>query len=120
MRYTASPFCWRRSRLLVETMRDAVVVPASAIQRGPQGSFVYVVKADKTATVRPVTVGVTQEGEAAITAGLAAGETVVADGAERLREGSQVEVKSPNGPKGVGGPNASRGQKESPPSTKGR
>jgi len=84
------------ARLLVEVKREAVVVPASAIQRGPQGAFVYVVKADSTVAVRPVTVGETQAGEAAITAGLEAGESVVVDGAERLRDGSKVELKGRN------------------------
>lgn len=86
------------ARLLVETKRDAVIVPASAIQRGPQGSFVYVVKSDQTATVRPVTLGVAEGGDASIAAGLAPGEIVVVDGAERLREGSKVEVKGPGAP----------------------
>jgi len=82
------------ARLLLEVKREAVVVPASAIQRGPQGTFVYVVKADKTVTVRPVTLGVTEGGDTSI-AGVEAGEVIVVDGAERLREGSQVEVKEP-------------------------
>ena len=50
------------ARLLVEVKQDTIVVPAAAIQRGPQGTFVYVVKADKTVALRPVTVGVS-EGE---------------------------------------------------------
>ncbi|HEY6873947.1 MAG TPA: MdtA/MuxA family multidrug efflux RND transporter periplasmic adaptor subunit [Geobacteraceae bacterium] len=102
------------ARLLLEVKRDAVVVPASAIQRGPQGSFVYVVKADRTVTVRPVTLGVTEGGDTAIAAGVEAGELIVVDGAERLREGSTVEVKEPNGAKGSGGE-----RKKSPPLTKG-
>ncbi len=85
------------ARLLVETKRDAVIVPASAVQRGPQGTFVYVVKPDKTAAVRPVTLGVTEGGDTSVAAGLSAGEIVVADGAERLRDGSLVEVKEPGG-----------------------
>jgi multidrug efflux system membrane fusion protein len=84
------------ARLLVEIRREAVVVPASAIQRGPQGTFVYVVKAENTVMLRPVTVGVTQAGDASVTAGLTAGELVVVDGAERLRDGSKVEVKGRN------------------------
>ena len=51
------------ARLLVDTKRGVIVIPAPAIQRGPQGAFVYVVKPDRTATVRPVTVGEIQEGE---------------------------------------------------------
>ena len=81
------------ARLLVEVRHDSVIVPSSAIQRGPQGVFVYVVKADKSVTVRPVTLGVTDGGETAVDAGLVPAELVVSDGAERLHEGSLVEVK---------------------------
>ncbi len=82
------------ARLLVDVRRGAIVVPAPAIQRGPQGTFVYLVKADRTATVRPVTVGEIQGGEASIKTGLSPGELVVVDGAERLREGTRVELKA--------------------------
>ncbi len=82
------------ARLLVAVRRGVTVIPSSAIQRGPQGTFVYVVKADMTAEVRPATVGEIQGGEASIKAGLSPGELVVADGADRLREGARVEVKA--------------------------
>ena len=82
------------ARLLVDVRRGATVVPAPAIQRGPQGSFVYVVKADLIAAVRPVTVGEIQGGEASIKTGLSPGELVVVDGADRLREGTRVELKA--------------------------
>jgi multidrug efflux system membrane fusion protein len=85
------------ARLLVDTRRGVIVIPAPAIQRGPQGTFVYVVRPDRTATVRPVTVGEIQEGEASIKTGLSPGELVVVDGAERLREGVRVELKAPGG-----------------------
>jgi multidrug efflux system membrane fusion protein len=71
-------------------------VSAPAIQQRPQGTFVYVVKADQTAALRPVTVGITQEGNASIISGLSVGELVVVDGADRLRDGSKVEVKDQN------------------------
>src|SRR6185369_8259553 len=79
------------ARLLLETRHDTVIVPSAAIQRGPQGTFVYVVKADKTVELRPVTIGVSQGSDTSVTKGLEPGELVVADGAERLREGSRVE-----------------------------
>lgn len=92
------------ARLLLEVKRQAVLVASSAIQRGPQGTFVYLVKPDNTATVRPVTVGIVQGDDTSIEAGLQAGEVVVADGAERLREGSKVTVKEAGkGPGGRGG-----------------
>ena len=90
------------ARLLVEVRHDSVIVPVSAIQRGPQGVFVYVVKADKSVTVRPVTLGVPEGGETSVDAGLTPGELVVSDGAERLHEGSLVEVKEAGKGRGNG------------------
>jgi multidrug efflux system membrane fusion protein len=81
------------ARLLLEVRRAATVVPAPAIQRGPQGTFVYVVKADRTATVRPINVGEIQGGEASIKTGLSPGELVVVDGQDRLREGTTVDLR---------------------------
>jgi multidrug efflux system membrane fusion protein len=81
------------ARLIIDVKHNALIVPSPAIQRGPQGTFVYVVKEDQTVEMRPVTIGVSQEGNALITAGLSGGEIVVVDGADRLRDGSKVEVK---------------------------
>ena len=85
------------ARLLVDVRREAIVVPASAIQRGPQGTFVYVVKADQSATLRPVNVNEIQGGEASIKTGLSPGELVVVDGQDRLREGTRVELRPQSG-----------------------
>jgi multidrug efflux system membrane fusion protein len=85
------------ARLLLEVRRGATVVPSPAIQRGPQGTFVFLVNADQIATVRPVTVGEIQGGEASIKSGLSPGEVVVVDGADRLREGTRVELKAQSG-----------------------
>ena len=84
------------ARLIIEVKHDVVIVPAPAIQRGPQGTFVYVVKEDQTVALHPVTLGVTQEGNASITSGLSVGDLVVVDGADRLRDGGKVEVKGQN------------------------
>ncbi len=81
------------AKLLIDIKRGTIIVPSAAIQRGPQGAFVYVVKSDHTAQVRPVTVGEVQGGETSINQGLSAGERVVVDGAEKLREGAKVDVK---------------------------
>ncbi|MBI4797908.1 MAG: MdtA/MuxA family multidrug efflux RND transporter periplasmic adaptor subunit [Desulfarculus sp.] len=87
------------ARLLVETLRGAIVVPAAAIQRGPQDTYVFVVKEDQTAAMRKVKLGQTQEGRTVVASGLKPGELVVIDGAERLREGAKVEAKERgNGP----------------------
>jgi len=81
-------------QLLVKTLHDAVIVPAAAVQRGPDnGAFVYVVKADNTVELRDVTVGAQQRDIAAIQDGLAAGERVVIDGVDKLQVGSTVVVR---------------------------
>jgi len=81
------------ARLLIDVKRGVIIVPSSAIQRGPQGMFVYVVTKDNVVNVRPVEVGEMQNGNASINKGLAEGEIVVTDGAERLREGAKVEIR---------------------------
>ncbi len=83
-------------RLLIAVEHDAVTVPSSAIQRSPQGTFVYVVKPDKTVTMQPVTTGLIQSEKASIMAGVKEGDLVVVDGTERLRNGSRVELKAPD------------------------
>jgi membrane fusion protein, multidrug efflux system len=80
------------ARMLVDVRRDATVVPAAAVQRGSRGTFVYIVNADSTVTVRNVRVGPTQGEDVAIDDGIKPGETVVTDGADKLREGATVDV----------------------------
>jgi membrane fusion protein, multidrug efflux system len=82
-------------RMLVQTLDDATLVPSAAIQRGAPGTFVYVVKADQTVTVVPVKLGPVQGETTAIASGVAAGDQVVIDGADKLREGAKVEVITP-------------------------
>jgi len=79
--------------LLIDTKKSVLIIPSAALQRGPQGAYVYAVKPDHTATVRPVVVDEVQGGDASIRSGLAEGDLVVVDGAERLREGARVDVK---------------------------
>ena len=81
------------ARLLVETKRGVVLVPAAAVQRGPQGSFVYVVGADGAIEMRNVTVGPIEAETASIGQGLKAGETVVTEGTDKLQPGMKVAVK---------------------------
>jgi multidrug efflux system membrane fusion protein len=87
-------------QLLLETRKDSLVVPAAAIQRGPQGMYTYVVKADKTVEVRPVDVGFTQNNVACLNSGLEPGESVVTDGQDKLQAGSRVEVRGGGGSQG--------------------
>jgi multidrug efflux system membrane fusion protein len=80
--------------LLVDVAKGAVIVPVAAIQQGPQGSFVFVVKSDQTVTVREVTLGPTQDDNVAIKDGLSVGDVVVVEGADKLKEGSKVTLAS--------------------------
>jgi multidrug efflux system membrane fusion protein len=94
-------------RLLIDTLHDATVVPTSAIQRGAPGTFVYLVNADNTVAVKPVTLGPASGERVAIQAGLAPGDRVVVDGADKLRNGARVVVRSADG--GAGGNGAATG-----------
>ncbi len=81
-------------QLLVDTLHDQVIMPNSAVRRGaPNGvttDFVYLVNADRTVSVHPVTLGVVDGERVAVTQGLAAGDIVVTEGADRLRDGAEV------------------------------
>jgi membrane fusion protein, multidrug efflux system len=82
-------------RLLVEEKHGVTVVPNAAIQRNSQSTYIWVVKADRSVTVRPVTIG-TQEGDKTqIVAGLAPGEEVITDGVDKLQEGTKVTTRAP-------------------------
>jgi multidrug efflux system membrane fusion protein len=81
------------ARLLLDIKHAATVVTAAAVQRGARGSFVYVVKPDGAVESRPVIAGVTDGDDVSIETGLRVGEQVVLDGADRLRDGSKVELK---------------------------
>jgi multidrug efflux system membrane fusion protein len=82
-------------RMVVDTRRDTVMIPSAAVQRGTQGTLVYVVREDSTVALRPVTVGPTEGQLTAIESGLQAGERVITDGVDRIREGARVEVTEP-------------------------
>jgi multidrug efflux system membrane fusion protein len=80
--------------LLVDVDKDAVIIPVAALQQGPQGNFVFVVKSDETVTVRTVTLGATQDDNVAIEDGVSEGDVVVVEGADKLKEGSKVTLSS--------------------------
>jgi multidrug efflux system membrane fusion protein len=84
-------------RMTVDVKRGVILVPAAAIQRGAQGTVVYVVRDDSTVALRQVTVGATEGQDTAVETGLQAGERVVIDGVDRIREGAKVEVTEPGG-----------------------
>ena len=83
-------------QLLQETLQHQIIMPNAAVRRGaPNGvvtTFVYVVKPDRTVQVRPVTLGIVDGERAAVSAGLAAGEMVVTEGGDRLRDGARVQL----------------------------
>jgi multidrug efflux system membrane fusion protein len=81
-------------RMKLDTLKDAIVVPSAAVQRGAQGMFVYVVQPDKTVALRNVKLGPLDGQRQAIAEGLAPGDLVVTDGTDRLRPGAQVDVGS--------------------------
>ena len=89
--YALFPSQFINVRMLLDTLSGATVVPSAAIQRGSSGNFVYVVKPDKTVTIRPVTVGPVEGQNTSIAKGITAGEIVVVDGVDKLREGAKVE-----------------------------
>jgi multidrug efflux system membrane fusion protein len=80
-------------RMLAQTLHDQVLVPVAAIQRSSLGTFVYVVKPDQTVELRKIQQGLTEGEIASAQSGLAAGETVVTDGLDRLQQGTQVTVQ---------------------------
>lgn len=82
-------------RLALDTKRNVLIIPGVAIQRGPTGTFVYVVRDDGTVTVRNVKLGLQQGNDVAIDNGLQAGDKVVTDGAEKLTEGMKVTLRQP-------------------------
>ncbi len=91
-------------RLLADVVKDAIVVPVSAIQRGQPGVFVYLVKADDTVSIRVIETGVTDGERMAVVKGLAIGEDVVVDGTDRLREGARIRRQGATPPPGTAGP----------------
>jgi membrane fusion protein, multidrug efflux system len=80
--------------LLLETQKDATVIPAAAIQRGPQGTFVFAVKPDKTVEVRPVVIALTENNVASIASGVSPGDVVVVDGQDKLQPNMKVEPRT--------------------------
>jgi len=99
-----------RVNLRLTTRRDAVVVPNESVQTGQNGSFIYVVKGDRTVESRPVTVGSRVDQDMVIEAGIQSGETVVTEGQLRLAPGSRVAVRDGRG--GGRGRGAGEGGKE--------
>lgn len=93
--FTLWPGQYLNAKVLVDTMKDAVVVPAEVIQPGLNGPFAYLVKEDETVEVRQVKPGLTLEGLTVIEEGLQPGDRVVRDGQSKLKPGAKVASKNP-------------------------
>jgi membrane fusion protein, multidrug efflux system len=94
--------------MVVDTLHGVTIIPTAAVQRGAPGTFVYLVNADQTVTVRPVTLGPSHGDMVAIDKGLSPGDRVVIDGADRLRNGARVVMRDEGtGTAGTGLPGAS-------------
>lgn len=96
------------TKLLVDVIRNATIVPTSAVLNGSSGTFVYVVKPDNTVTVRKVKTGPVDGERTSIKSGLEVGERVVIDGSDRLKEGAKITIPADK-PKGASGAAASSG-----------
>lgn len=92
-----------RAELTLSVLKDAVTAPSAAVQTGIKGPFVFVVAADSTVEMRPVTPGLTENGFTVITQGLEAGEKVVTEGQLLLTPGAAVALKGKGGQPGQGG-----------------
>jgi membrane fusion protein, multidrug efflux system len=83
------------ARLILKIQKNATVIPSSVVQRGPQGTYAYVIKPDKTVEMRPIKVGRTEANLALVDNGLKTGEQVVVDGQYKLQPGTRVELTRP-------------------------
>jgi multidrug efflux system membrane fusion protein len=92
------PGAFVNARLLVETLKGVTVIPTASVQRGPSGTFVYVVHPDQTVAMKTVKVGLQDDVQAVISEGVAAGDKVVTTGFARLQDGAKVEVSDPSQP----------------------
>jgi multidrug efflux system membrane fusion protein len=102
--------------MLLDIDKGVTVIPTSAVERGQQGSFVYVVGADSTVTAKSVTLGDSEGERVAVTSGIAVGDRVVVDGADRLKDGMAVLVQDSQGGKprgsGAGAPSGGWGRSQ--------
>jgi multidrug efflux system membrane fusion protein len=99
---TLFPSQFVNAELLIDTVANATVIPVAAVQRGQPGTFVYVIKPDGTVTVQKVTLGPATATEVAVTQGLSPGAKIVVDGADKLREGAKVTLRTEQGAPAVG------------------
>ena len=105
--------------LLLETRKNATVVPTAALQRGPQGDYVFAVKPDKTVEVRPVTIATTEGNLAEIASGISPNDMIVTDGQDKLQNNSHVEPHQQTATQAQGSPSAPAPVLQTPNSGRG-
>ncbi|MGO4735284.1 MdtA/MuxA family multidrug efflux RND transporter periplasmic adaptor subunit [Bosea sp. 2KB_26] len=88
-------------RLLLDTRKGVTQIPSAGVQRGVPGTFVYLVNADSTVSVRKVELGVSDGDHVEVVSGLKPGDTIVIDGADKLRDGARVSTRAPGGQTGT-------------------
>jgi len=93
---TLFPNQFVNARLLVQEKQGVTLVPTAAVQRNSQATYVYVVKADSTVTVVPITIGTTEGDDSEVTSGLTPGEVLVMTGVDKLQEGTKVNAQIPS------------------------
>jgi multidrug efflux system membrane fusion protein len=93
---TLFPNQFVNARLLVEEKKGVTLVPTAAVQRNSQATYVYVVKADSTVTVRSIAIGTSEGDDSEVTSGLVPGEVVVMTGVDKLQEGTKVNAQIPS------------------------
>ncbi|KIL99853.1 putative Co/Zn/Cd efflux system membrane fusion protein [Paramagnetospirillum magnetotacticum MS-1] len=101
-------------RLLLSVRKDGLVVPAQAVQRGPQGTYVFAVKEDRSVEMRSVKVTTVEAGQALLDDGLTEGDTVVVEGTAKLQPGSRISTGE-KGAEGQGGEGKGGGQRKGRP-----
>jgi len=84
-------------RLLLDTHKGVITMPTAGVQRGVPGTFVYLVNADSTVSIRPAQLGVTDGDNVEVRSGLAPGDRIVIDGADKLRDGAKVNIRTEAG-----------------------
>lgn len=107
------------ARLLQDIKHGVTIVPSAGVQRGSQGTYVYVINADQTVSLRLVKVGITEGDNSSIDEGLNPGESIVVDGADKLRDGLKVEVAAKDAGKPAGGSGDGSGRRHGKPGAAG-
>lgn len=112
------PNAFVKTRLLLSTRKNALVIPTAVVQHGPDGAFAYVIDADQKAQVRPIVVDVSEGDKSLVASGLQVGEQVVFDGQSTLKPGAKVTARPPEPktkPAAAGGSAAPAGLAAPPP-----